>query len=70
MTSIEPVPNEKPNRVDDRSFPSKSAHLMEKHLAAQYRDLAIPGVVAALVPGKERADRSRAAQRLSCPAET
>ena len=38
--------------IDHRPFRSKTEHLLEKNLEAQYRGLAIPEVVAALAPGK------------------
>ena len=40
--------------IDHRPFRSRTEHLLEKSLAAQYRGLAIPEVVAALVPGNQR----------------
>ena len=49
----------KQNPVDRRPFRSKAEHLREKHLEAQYRGLAIPEIVAALAPSKERADQAR-----------
>ena len=48
----------KQNPIDRRPFRSKAEHLLEKHLEAQYRGLAIPEIVAALSPRKERADHS------------
>ena len=70
MSSKQPVPKAKPDRIAHRPFSSKAEQLMEKHLEAQYRDLAIPELVAALVPGKERADRSHTARRRFHAAET
>ncbi len=47
----------KQNPIDRRPFRSKAEHLLEKHLEAQYRGLAIPEILAALSPRKERTDR-------------
>ena len=41
--------------IDRRPFRSKTEHRLEKSLEAQYRGLAIPEVVAALVPGSQPA---------------
>jgi hypothetical protein len=57
--SKEQVVTAKLNPVDRRPFRSTADHRMEKHLETQYRGLAIPELVAALAPSKERADRSR-----------
>jgi hypothetical protein len=41
--------------IDQRPFRSKTEHLLEKSLEAQYRGLAIPGLVAALAARKQQA---------------
>ncbi len=50
----------KQNPVDRRPFRSKAEHLLEKHLEAQYRGLAIPEIVAVLATRQNPADRTRA----------
>jgi hypothetical protein len=50
--------------IDHRPFRSKAEHLLEGHLEAQYRGLAIPDLVAALEPLKDRSDRRRNAKTL------
>jgi hypothetical protein len=49
----------KKNSIDHRPFRSRAEHLLEKHLEAQYRGIAIPALVAALTPRKEGADGTR-----------
>jgi hypothetical protein len=53
------VTAKKKNSIDYRPFRSRAEHLLEKHLEVQYRGVAIPALVAALTPRKERADGAR-----------
>jgi len=57
----DPVVTAKQNPIDRRPFRSKAEHLLDKHLEAQYRGLAIPEIVAALATGKELSEQSRPA---------
>jgi hypothetical protein len=50
--------------IDHRPFRSKTEHRLETNLTAQYRGLAIRGLVAALAPGKERG-HAKAAKSLT-----
>jgi len=55
----------KKNPIDHRPFRSKAEHLQEEQLEAQYRGLAIPELLAALAPHKERTDHARTTKNLT-----